>query len=277
MSLNQINNEEYDEFRILLAQISGITLSDAKQYLVRSRLQQLVKEEGFKSLADLNRALKNSPTARLSARIIDAMTTNETSWFRDILPYEYLRHVILPDLVRHHRPDLRIWSAACSSGEEPYSISMTIHEYLDGTADAFPKVEILATDISSEMIKRASIGLYDDRNLGRGVSPERRERFFADIDGMWAVIPGIRELVTFRQYNLNSSYSGLGMFDVIFCRNVLIYFSNENRRDIVSRMAKMLKPGGFLVLGSAETIEGEIHHLVRSLRAPPGMVYRRKE
>ena len=164
------------------------------------------------------------------------------------------RH-ILPALAQIPGRPLRFWSAACSSGQEPYSISMVVQEYILGKPGQLPwGVQITGTDISSTILKEANAGLYDNMSLARGVSPERRQRFFTPLDDKWQLKLEIRGRASFKEFNLQQNYAALGKFDVIFCRNVLIYFSAELKRDILSRMALALNPGGYLILGSSEAI-----------------------
>lgn len=272
-----ISDEDFNDFREFLEQVSGIVLGDAKQYLVRGRLQRLLDERGFLSLGVLNAALRNDPTLELRTRVIDAMTTNETSWFRDELPFDYLLHVALPELTREGDGKLRIWSAGCASGEEPYSIGIVVHEFLAMNPNSFSAVEIIATDISSRVIERASAGLFDDSSLVRGLAVAGRDKYFTAVDSRWAINPEVRRLVRVRQHSLLDSFEALGKFDVVFCRNVLFYFSQERRAEIVERQVRTLKPNGFFMLGSAETIAHENLPLERSKRAPAGTVYRRRE
>lgn len=270
----KISEDEFNEFRGFLEKVSGIQLGDTKQYLVRGRLQRVLEDGGFLSLGDLNAVLRKDHSLDLRTRVIDAMTTNETSWFRDQTPFDCLYHAILPDLHRAGVTHLRVWSAGCSSGEEPYSIALVIREFMNDHPRSFASVEIMATDVSSRMIHRASIGLFEESSLSRGLADTGRTKYFSAVDNKWAIDPEIRELVRFRQHNLLDSYLSLGVFDVVFCRNVLFYFSTARRTDIVERIVKTLRPGAFLVLGSAETIDLDALPLVRSKRSPAGMVYR---
>ncbi len=275
MPITEISDGEYDEFRAFLEQISGIVLGESRQYLVRGRLQRLLDEGGFLSLGQLSAALRSETSLDLRTRVIDAMTTNETSWFRDELPYDYLYHVILPELTREGDGKLRIWSAGCSSGEEPYSIGIVVQEFLEKNPGSFSAVKIVATDISSQIIDRASIGQYEESSLSRGLANAGRAKYFSPVETRWAINPKIRDRVEFRQHNLLQSFTPFGQFNVVFCRNVLFYFSRVKRLDIVERVVKTIKPNGFLVLGSAETIDHGSLPLARSKRSPAGMVYRR--
>lgn len=251
-----ITPSDYQAFRTFLEEACGILLGEGKQYLVSSRLNRLMHDEGIPTLGALVTRMSSIQGVGLRARVVDAMTTNETLWFRDTTPYDALTRLILPQLTQTPlgRP-LRVWSAACSSGQEPYSISIAVHEYLLGKPGQLTwGVQIVGTDISSAMLKEANVGIYDSISLARGLSPERRQRFFTPVGDKWQVKPEIRARVSFKELNLKQSYTALGKFDMIFCRNVLIYFSADLKRDILNRMAQAINPGGYLVLGSSEAI-----------------------
>jgi chemotaxis protein methyltransferase CheR len=248
-----ITPTEYDAFKSFLQQACGIMLGSGKEYLVTSRLNNIIKEAGVDSLGALLKMIQSPAHSRLKVKVIDAMTTNETFWFRDIGHYILLKETILPDLNQQKGGSIRIWSAACSSGQEPYNISMIAEEYRILKPLAKP-VQIIATDISSQVLSEARAGVYCGLSVERGLTTEQKNRFFLPKDHCIEVKPEIKRRVSFSSLNLTSSYQGMGKFDVIFCRNVLIYFSNELKRDIVERMANALNPGGYLFLGSTESI-----------------------
>lgn len=251
-------------------------LGDNKHYLVVSRLGRLMAEEGVATLGELVVHLKDGRNRQLRERIVEAMTTNETFWFRDTFPFDILKEQILPDFAERRVRSPRIWSAACSSGQEPYSISMTVQEYLATRPGSLSDVQILATDISPAILQEAKDGNYDTLALARGLSPERKQKYFVQQrDNRWQARPEIRNRVRFTQANLLQSYSLLGRFDVIFCRNVLIYFSSESKADILARMARALNPGGYLFLGSSESIT-QYSDEFELVRCPRGSVYRVK-
>ncbi|MEJ2344671.1 MAG: protein-glutamate O-methyltransferase CheR [Gammaproteobacteria bacterium] len=276
VSSHPITAEEYGDFREFLEKACGIVLGDNKQYLVSSRLNRILAEYELESLGQLVRVLRDHRSSALRERIIEAMTTNETSWFRDNHPFQTLRDTVFPQLAKMRQGTVRIWSAACSSGQEPYSISMVVHEYQMANPGALTgEVQIVATDISPAMLRDARAGRYDALAMARGLSPERKERYFRPHGDTWEVISPIRARVQFRELNLLQSYALLGRFDVIFCRNVLIYFSSKSKRDIVVRMAKALKPGGYLFLGGSESISG-LSDAFEMVRSPGGVVYRLK-
>ncbi|MEJ2646184.1 MAG: protein-glutamate O-methyltransferase CheR [Gammaproteobacteria bacterium] len=266
--------DEYQAFRAFLEDACGIVLGDNKHYLVVSRLNRLLGEEGIETLGELVQRLKGTRRDGLRERIIEAMTTNETYWFRDGYPFEVLKSRILSELAETRVP-VRIWSAACSSGQEPYSISIAVQEFLGARPGALGAVEVVATDISPGILKTARDARYDAMAVGRGLSEERKRRFFIDRGEQWEVRPEIRGRVRFTTANLLQSYSLLGRFDVIFCRNVLIYFSSESKRDIIGRMARSLNPGGYLFLGSSESIT-QYSDQFELVRCNPGVVYRLK-
>jgi chemotaxis protein methyltransferase CheR len=270
----QISPQDYDDFRRYLEEASGIVLGNNKHYLVTSRLSRLMREFEIDDFGSLMARLKRERHAKLHERIIDAMTTNETLWFRDNYPFEVLKHVIFPELAQKKLRQLRIWSAASSSGQEAYSISITLQEYLASRPGSLPSsAQIIGTDISASMLKEATAGLYDKMSLARGMSEERLKRYFSARGEKWEVRPEIKSRASFRELNLLSNFSTLGKFDIVFCRNVLIYFSSELKSDILNRIAKQLNPGGYLFLGGSEspTSYTDAFELVRT---PQGVVYR---
>ncbi|MCW9058360.1 MAG: protein-glutamate O-methyltransferase CheR [Gammaproteobacteria bacterium] len=272
---------EYEAFRVFLEQACGIVLGDNKQYLVMSRLGKVLNEAHLGSLGELVRKLKEEHGGPLREQVVEAMTTNETFWFRDRHPFDIFHNRILPDLLSRKLRQARVWSAACSTGQEPYSISMVTEEFLAANrAAAGMEVQITGTDISSRVLEEARAGVYDSLALSRGLSAERRQRFFVrdplHWSERWQVKPEIRRRTRFTQANLLQSYATLGRFDVIFCRNVLIYFSSELKTDILARMARALNPGGYLVLGASESITQYSDEFTME-RCQPGVIYRVKE
>lgn len=276
MTRAALSNHDYESFRTFLESACGIVLGENKHYLVVSRLSRLMADEGVETLADLVAHLKDDRKRQLRERIVEAMTTNETFWFRDTFPFDILKEVIFPDLATRRVRSPRIWSAACSSGQEPYSISMTIQEYQASHPGSLTDAQILATDISPAILHDAKEASYDALALARGLSNERKQKYFSPLrDGYWQARPEVRNRVRFSQANLLQSYSLLGRFDVIFCRNVLIYFSSESKADILARMARALNPGGYLFLGSSESIS-QYSDEFEMVRCPRGSVYRVK-
>ena len=272
--MNGITPQEYQAFREYLEDVCGIMLGENKHYLVTSRLQKLLPGNGIDSFGDLVTKLR-SGNRNLQRDIVNAMTTNETLWFRDKHPFEVLRNDIFPMLASKPGKTIRVWSAACSSGQEPYTISMVAHEYGMANPGRLAGVQISATDISSHILNEARNGVYADSSLSRGISEERRKRYFLPQGENWQIRPEIRQRVTFSELNLKQSFASLGKFDVVFCRNVLIYFSSELKRDIINRIARTLNPGGFLFLGSSESITGHSTEF-EMVRSHAGVHYRLK-
>jgi len=274
-AVDGISHQEYIEFCNFLESSCGIVLGENKQYLVNSRLKKLIKDHGLDSLSSLVAILKTGENPRLRDHTIDAMTTNETSWFRDNYPYEALKSVIVPSLLKQGKKQIRIWSSASSSGQEPFSIAIIADELQrQQLANKF-EVEILATDISPTMLNDARKGIFDTISIARGLSPERKQRYFSNVEGYWQINEDLKKKVTFKEANLLSSFNMHGKFDVIFCRNVLIYFSVPIKQDIINRMAQCLNPGGYLFLGGTESA---INYTDRfeSIRHLNGIIYQLK-
>ena len=271
----QLSQSDYEAVREFLERSCGIVLGDNKHYLVSSRLSRVVREAGLASLAELVARLRRGGDTSLQMRVIDAMTTNETSWFRDGHPYEILRNAILPEWADRRLRNARIWSAACSSGQEPYSISIVIEEFLRGRPGSLAGIQVTATDISPSVLEGARAAVFDDAALNRGISPQLRQRYFEPHDGLWRLRKSVRERVIFKQLNLLQNFVSLGKFDCIFCRNVLIYFSSDVKQDILARIARALRPGGYLFLGGSESLGAQAEHF-ETVRFPRGHVYRLK-
>ncbi|AWB59440.1 protein-glutamate O-methyltransferase CheR [Colwellia sp. Arc7-D] len=276
MLAKQLDNKSYDKFRIFLEQQCGIVLGENKQYLVISRLSPLMERFDIKSLSELVLQTLNPAKRQLQAAVIDAMTTNETLWFRDEYPFELLKNRILAEFKNQKTP-LKIWSAASSSGQEPYSIAMVIYEFQKNNPGAFPGgVQIIGTDISNTMLEHCKHAHYDNLALSRGLSAERKRKFFETSDnGMLKLKDVIKNMVSFRQLNLLNSYSIMGRFDVVFCRNVLIYFSPELKSKIISQIHGTLNTDRYLFLGASESLSG-ISQDFNMLRCNPGIVYQKK-
>lgn len=269
---------EYNKFRDFLHKASGILLGDNKQYLVSSRLRKIMADRNIASLSELVERMQKNTTPGLREAVIDAMTTNETLWFRDVHPFRILDEKLLPELSGpHQNQPIRIWSAACSTGQEPYSIAMVVEEHRRKKLGVFRSpVSIVATDISSRVLSVAKEGEYEMLAIGRGLSEERKRNFFTSTaEGTWVVKPELRRMVEFRPLNLLDSYAMLGKFDIIFCRNVLIYFSAELKKDILTRMHAALKPGGYLILGASESLNG-LPDKYEMVQCNPGIIYRAK-
>lgn len=275
----EVTDVQYRRFAAFVEEKCGIVLGEGKQYLVNSRLSSLLSKFRVQTVDDLiNLAMEEKPNNKAQEEVIDAMTTNETLWFRDTYPYKALETIILPELAKKAKYPVRIWSAACSSGQEPYSIGMIIQEQMSKMLHIDPKqTQIIGTDLSPEMLSICRRGQYDVHALSRGLSPERKEKFFRTTHNpnMMAIDSRVKSMVEFRPMNLLGSYALMGRFDVIFCRNVLIYFSNEVKADILRKLTMCLNPGGYLILGSTETLVG-VSDKYEMMRCNPGIIYHLK-
>ena len=247
---------DYDFLRKALKERSGLVLSADKQYLVESRLLPIARKAGFGNLGELVAALKHGDTDVLMTRVVEAMTTNETFFFRDKTPFENFRSPVLPALLaaRGGSRTIRIWCAAASTGQEPYSLAMALKD-AEGDVAGW-RIEIIATDLASEVLERAQAGIYSQFEVQRGLPIQLLIKYFAKVGDMWQIAPEIRAMVKFRQLNLLADFSALGTFDLIFCRNVLIYFDQETKISLLNRLGRMTAGDGYLVLGAAETVVG---------------------
>ncbi|HXN68425.1 MAG TPA: protein-glutamate O-methyltransferase CheR [Bradyrhizobium sp.] len=245
---------DYEFLRKLLKERSGLDLSADKQYLVESRLIPLARRAGLTGIAELVAKIK-AGSAALTSEVVEAMTTNETFFFRDKIPFDHLRESILPALVqaRASRRSLRIWCAASSTGQEPYSIAMCVKEFA-GLAGW--RVEIVATDLSQEVLEKSKAGIYSQFEVQRGLPIQMLVKYFTQTGELWQLKPDLRAMVQHRQLNLLQDFSQLGTFDVIFCRNVLIYFDQDTKVAVFDRLARMLEADGVLLLGAAESVVG---------------------
>jgi Methylase of chemotaxis methyl-accepting proteins len=274
--MKTLSEDLYKQFSAFLEAQSGIVLGANKQYLVKSRLAPLLGQFGAATLSDLIKRSMDPKERDLKMTVVDAMTTNETLWFRDIYPFQLLTDKIFIELGKAGRP-LKIWSAASSSGQEPYSIAMTALEHQFKRPGTLPGgVQIVGTDISASMLNQCKEGIYDSLALARGLSPERKRQFFEPYgDNKMRVSERVKKLVSFRPFNLLDNYSLLGKFDIIFCRNVLIYFAPEVKSKILNQFASSLNPGGYLMLGASESLTG-LTDRFEMIRCNPGIVYKVK-
>lgn len=250
---NPFSAADFQFMQQLLRQRSGIVLEPGKEYLLETRLLPVVRSEKLESIPDLIAKLRQPGHDRLAKLVIEAMTTNETSFFRDYHPFETLRAQILPDLIarRAAKRKLNIWCAAASTGQEPYSIAMIVKEL--GSKLSGWNVDILATDLSDDVLDRAREGLYSQLEVNRGLPAPMLVKYFQQDGLSWRLKPEVRQMVTFRKLNLLESFSQLPAMDLIFVRNVLIYFDFATKQDILVRIGRVLEPDGFLFLGGAET------------------------
>jgi chemotaxis protein methyltransferase CheR len=246
---------DYEYLRRLLRDHSGLDLSADKQYLIESRLLPLARKASLAGITELVQKMK-SGSASLITQVVEAMTTNETFFFRDKVPFDHFRDSIMPEILqaRAGRKNIRIWCAAGSTGQEPYSLAMCLKEM--SSALAGWRVEILATDLSQEVLEKSKAGIYSQFEVQRGLPIQMLVKYFKQTGEFWQVNADIRAMVQHRQLNLLHDFSQLGVFDVIFCRNVLIYFDQDTKINIFNRLVKVMEPDGFLVLGAAETVVG---------------------
>ncbi len=246
---------DYDYLRRVLKEHSGLDLSVDKQYLLDSRLLPLSRKYGLPGIAELVQKMKGG-SAEITSQVVEAMTTNETFFFRDKTPFDHFRNAIMPEILhaRAGRRSVRIWCAAGSTGQEPYSLAMCLKEM--GAALAGWRIEILATDLSQEVLEKSKAGIYSQFEVQRGLPIHFLVKYFTQSGETWQVKPELRAMVQHRQLNLLHDFSQLGTFDVIFCRNVLIYFDQDTKVSVFHRLAKATEADGFLVLGAAETVVG---------------------
>jgi chemotaxis protein methyltransferase CheR len=239
----------------MLARRSGLVLGQPKSQYIENRLAPVMRRFGFKDVASLVAELRHGRDA-LARAVTEAMTTNESSFFRDLSAFEQFRDRVLPDLMarRGDTKHLRIWSAACAAGQEPYSLAMLLDDMKLRATDW--KIDIIATDISAEMIARAEQGLYSTFEVQRGLPPHYLARHFTQDGTNWRVSETLRRMVTFRTFNLLDSFGWLDDVDVVFCRNVLMYFDQRTKASVLDKIAEVLMPDGYLLLGPVETAQG---------------------
>lgn len=244
---------DFDFVRDLVRKRSAIVLENEKSYLVESRLLPLARKEGFTSIDEMVAKLRLSMFGTLHGKVVEAMTTNETSFFRDLQPFEALRKVVLPELItkRAASRQLRIWCAASSSGQEPYTIAMLIREHLPQLATW--DVKILATDLSTQVLDKARSGIFNQIEVNRGLPAQYLMKYF-DRQGMnWQLKESIRQMIDFKPLNLIETWPPMSVMDIVFIRNVLIYFDVQTKKNILGKVRRLLRPDGFLFLGGAES------------------------
>jgi chemotaxis protein methyltransferase CheR len=251
-----VTPSDYDYLRKLLKERSGLMLSADKQYLVESRLLPIARRIGVPHLADLVVKLKAPGSEPLIVDVVEAMTTNESFFYRDKIPFDQFREVIVPSLIKARAAQrrIRIWCAAASTGQEPYSLAMILKEMAVPLAGW--RTEIIATDLSNEVLEKARAGLYSQFEVQRGLPIQMLMKYFTQAGETWQISPEIKAMVQFRPLNLLSDFSQLGKFDVVFCRNVLIYFDQATKVGVFERLARVTETDGYLVLGAADTVVG---------------------
>jgi len=261
-----MTNEDIEHLSAMLKTRSGLILGSDKTYLIESRLAPVARREGFSSVAALLTALRTKRDEKLMVLVTDAMTTNETFFFRDKVPFDQFKSDVLPALAKTRlNGEIKIWCAACSTGQEPYSLAMLMEE----SRAQFPRVnlDILATDISDRCLEKAQSGLYTQFEVQRGLPITMMVKNFEKVDEMWRISPKMRQSIRFKKLNLLDDLRGMGRMDVIYCRNVLIYFDLETKKKVLEQMAQLLPDDGYLFLGAAETVLG----ITDAFKPMPGM------
>jgi len=251
-----------------LRQIAGIDLSEEQEYLIIDKLSPVAKLTNHATVNNLINTIRIHPSSRIMESICDALTTNETLFFRDKIPFDTLKNEILPEVI-HTQKDtqkLRIWSAACSSGQEPYSIAILIAEHFPELTNW--NIEILASDISERALKKAEQGVYREFEIQRGLTPDLIARYFTNKNEVWQILPRLREQIYFERRNLLDPFHSIGPVDIVFCRYVLIYFDTMVKKLVLDNIASILSPNGYLFLGSAESVV----NVTGSLERVPGTV-----
>ena len=259
--MTKISSDEIKLITKYIYDASGIYLDESKKYLLETRLNVLVQEYGCASYLEFLQKAKGDASKTIERKIIDAISTNETLFFRDTGPFQLLQHKIFPELIDARSPrmagmktPLKIWSAASSTGQELYSVAIVLQELL-GDLSKYA-IKLLGTDISDAALAQASSGKFNKFEIERGLPRDKLARYFTPSDQTWKVNDQIRSMVNFRKLNLMQSFTGLGKFDVVLCRNVAIYFTLEDRKKLFNRIADVLEPDGYLLIGSTESLTG---------------------
>lgn len=248
--------QEFNILRDYLKKSSGLVITEDKIYLLESRLMPVAKQFNLPDLSALARAVSMGADRALLNQVMEAMTTNETSFMRDVKPFDRFKKIMLPYLLEEKKltKQLRIWCAACSSGQEPYTLAMLLKE--EAAKLAGWQIDIVATDISTEILDRAKAGTYTQFEVQRGLPIQFLVKYFTQNGDKWQIKPELQQMIQFKPGNLLENFTGLGKFDIIFCRNVLIYFDAPTKGEILGRMQTVLNKPGYLVLGGAETVIG---------------------
>lgn len=277
----KLSHQEFLLMQRFIREQCGILVTVEKSYLIESRLAKILSEYGARSFVNFYQMLNNNPNKKeITRKVIDAITTNETRWFRDQTPWNILEDILLPAYTKEiregNRSRVRIWSSACATGQEPYSTAMCIDRYLNrqGLKDIdLSRFEILASDISQTALQVAASGKYDDISMSRGLSDYYKEKYFNQRGRSWVLTENIKKAVQFRQFNLRETFLPFHKFDIVFCRYVTIYFSEEFKREVFQKLVPVLSPGGFLFLGNSEILpEGMKEY--ETLKHKEGIYYR---
>lgn len=257
----KISPEEIKLITKYIYEISGIYLDESKKYLLETRLNGIAEEKGCSNYKEFYQKAKADASKSIERRIIDAISTNETLFFRDAGPFQLLQHKIFPELIDARAPkasmlktNLKIWSAASSTGQELYSIAIVLHELLKDLSKY--SIKLLGTDISDAAIAQASAGKYNKFEIERGLARDKLTKYFSPMGQTWKVNDHLRAMVNFRKFNLMSTFAGIGKFDLVLCRNVAIYFTLEDRKKLFNKIADVLEPDGYLIIGSTESLTG---------------------
>jgi chemotaxis protein methyltransferase CheR len=280
-----LSRQTYDELRQAIHRLCGLVLGEDKAYLVRHRLGPLARASGCRSFEEFGERLRRPGASALRDEVVEAITTGETSFFRDAHPFDAFRRHLLPEMAERARrrpmtgqPRVRLWSVACSTGQEPYSLAMLVHDFVRARPAAGlteQDFHILATDVSARVLAVAATGEYGRREVARGLTPGQVARHFVPRGHHWVLRDEVRRLVEFRRVNLVQPLAGLGTFDGIFCRNVLIYFDEPTRRRVCAQLDALLDDGGWLVLGAAENLYG-ISDRFEAVSLGATLVYRKR-
>ena len=257
----ELHDNEFDLISSFVEKTTGVILNKDKSYLVQHRLMPIVQADGLESFRALYDTLCTHKDSELLEKVVDAITTHETSFFRDKHPFDCFHDVLLPKIYQQKSSGgrlsspIRIWCAAASTGQEPYSLAMLAHDFIKKNIGMKPSdIEIFATDVSKYSIEHCKIGQYSNLAVNRGLEERWRQQYFVQQGNLWEVSSTLKDMVTFDQLNLLSSFMSVRQVDMICCRNVLIYFDDEVRQDIVSRMSRLLPKDGILMVGASESI-----------------------
>jgi len=276
LSERDITPAQFEQFKNFLRTSCGVILGDNKRYLLINRLERLIDQHGVNSFDHLLKSICSGSNQALRLAVIEAMTTHETFWFRDVHPFEELKN-ILKKIAKEKSlgGEIRIWSAACSTGQEPYSIAMIVDELNQTRALGGCRVSVFATDVADATIEQAKRGTYPNLAVGRGLNTDIMGKYFSQNSaGDWVISPRVKGYVNFKRFNLIEPYMGIGKFDIVFIRNVLIYFSKEQKQDIIERIGQLMPAQGYLFLGASESFQAK-KELFTMERYQQGIVYRR--